>query len=70
MLKCQQLLAILDAHKYKKYQEFQLLLGSDKPRMLFFFAAHKKKSFITSGPEYHLSKEGFKSYKFVDIVSI
>ena len=26
---------ILNAHKYKKYQEIRLLLGSDKPRMLF-----------------------------------
>ena len=27
---------ILNAHKYKKYQEIRLSLGSDKPRMLFF----------------------------------
>ena len=27
---------ILNAHKYKKYQEIRLILGSDKPRMLFF----------------------------------
>ena len=27
---------ILNAHKYKKYQEIRLFLGSDKPRMLFF----------------------------------
>ena len=27
---------ILNAHKYKKYQEIQLFSGSDKPRMLFF----------------------------------
>ena len=27
---------ILNAHKYKKYQEVQLLSGSDKPRLLFF----------------------------------
>ena len=27
---------ILNAQKYKKYQEIQLFLGSDKPRMPFF----------------------------------
>ena len=27
---------ILNAHKYKKYQEIQHFSGSDKPRMLFF----------------------------------
>ena len=27
---------ILNAHKYKKYQEIQLFSGSDKPRMLFY----------------------------------
>ena len=27
---------ILDAYKYKKYQEIWLIFGSDKPRMLFF----------------------------------
>ena len=27
---------ILNAHKYKKYQEIQLFSGSDKPRMLIF----------------------------------
>ena len=26
---------VLNARKYKKYQEIQPLLGSDKPRMLF-----------------------------------
>ena len=26
---------ILNAHKYKKYQEIQLFSDSDKPRMLF-----------------------------------
>ena len=26
---------ILDAHKYKKYSEIWLFLGSDKPRVLF-----------------------------------
>ena len=26
---------ILNAHKYKKYQEIRLFLGSDKPRVLF-----------------------------------
>ena len=28
-------LEILNAHKYKKYQEIRLFLGSDKPRVLF-----------------------------------
>ena len=27
---------ILNAHKYKKYQEIWLIFGLDKPRMLFF----------------------------------
>ena len=27
---------ILNAHKYKKYQEIQLFSGSYKPRMVFF----------------------------------
>ena len=27
---------ILNAHKYKKYQEIRLILDSDKPGMLFF----------------------------------
>ena len=27
---------ISNAHRYKKYQEIRLFLGSDKPRMLFF----------------------------------
>ena len=27
---------ILNAHKYKKYQEIWLFLGSDKSRMVFF----------------------------------
>ena len=27
---------ILNAQKYKKYQEIRLFIGSDKPRVLFF----------------------------------
>ena len=33
---------ILNAHKYKKYQEIWLLLGSDKPRMPFFLLINVK----------------------------
>ena len=33
---------ILNAHKYKKYQEVRLFLGSDKPRMLFFLLINVK----------------------------
>ena len=33
---------ILNAHKYKKYQEIQLFSDSDKPRMLFFLLMHVK----------------------------
>ena len=34
---------ILDAHKYKKYQEFQLSVsGSDKLNMLFFLLINVK----------------------------
>ena len=33
---------ILNAHKYKKYQEIQLFLDSDKPRMLFFLLINVK----------------------------
>ena len=33
---------ILNAHKYKKYQEIQLFSDSDKPRMLFFLLINVK----------------------------
>ena len=33
---------ILDAHKYKKYQEIQLFSGADKLRMLFFLLINVK----------------------------
>ena len=33
---------ILNAHKYKKYQEFQHFTGSDKPRMLFLLFINVK----------------------------
>ena len=33
---------ILSAHKYKKYQDIRLFLGSVKPRMLFFPDIHSK----------------------------
>ena len=33
---------ILNAHKYKKYQEIRLLLGLAKPRMLFFLLMNVK----------------------------
>ena len=33
---------ILNAHKYKKYQEIQVFAGSDKPRMLYFLLVHVK----------------------------
>ena len=35
-------LEILNAHKYKKYQEIQHLSGSEKPRMLFFLLINVK----------------------------
>ena len=50
---------ILNAHKYKKYQETQFLSGSDKSRMLFFMLikfkmptiVEQEKSFIIKGPD-------------------
>ena len=33
---------ILNAHKYKQYQEIQLFSDSDKPRMLFFLLVNVK----------------------------
>ena len=33
---------ILNAHKYKKYQEIQFVSGSEKPRMLFFLVINVK----------------------------
>ena len=33
---------MLNANKYKKYQEIQLFYESDKPRMLFFMLINVK----------------------------
>ena len=33
---------VLNAHKYKKYQEIQLFSGSGMPRMLFFLLINVK----------------------------
>ena len=56
---------ILNAHKYKSIKKFQLFLGSNKPRMLFFLLINVKmptivgiltfmsrKDFILSGVEH------------------
>ena len=39
---------ILNAHKYKKYKEIRLYLGSVKPRMLLFLLINVKMKYVNS----------------------
>ena len=43
----------LNAHKYKKFQEILLFLGSDKPRMLFFKLINVKMPTIYEQENFH-----------------
>ena len=49
---------ISNVHKYKKYQEIQLLSGLDKPKMLFFLLINVKMP-TTVGIQIFISRKNF-----------
>ena len=50
---------ILNAHKYENIKKFSFVLGSDKPRMLFFLLINVKMPTIVVGILTFMSRKNF-----------